>query len=101
MISMSKELQTKQSFVNPLDDVKLIGSRVTAKEEEVIIANIYMPPQTNTWGKEEYRKLTGVDKVDDTVRKPGLWGVQGLSSFRILLSPLMKDDGRTMIREDG
>ena len=37
--------------------VELIVVEIKTKEGDIIIATVYMPPQTQTWGKEIYTEL--------------------------------------------
>ena len=55
-IQENREMQ-KHTYVNLLEMVELIAVEIKTKDGNVIIANVYMPSQTGTWGKEKYRKL--------------------------------------------
>ena len=57
MILTSKELQVKQIHANSLEMVELIAVEIKTKEGDIIIATVYMPPQTRTWEKEMYTEM--------------------------------------------
>ena len=57
MILTCKELQVKKIHANTIEMVELIAVEVKTKEGDIIIATIYMPPQTKTWEKERYTEL--------------------------------------------
>ena len=58
MILTSKEIQAKQICLDIDKEVEMVVIEVKTKEGDIIISNIYVPPQTRTWGRDEYNKLT-------------------------------------------
>ena len=50
-------MQVKKIHANTIEMVELIAVEVKTKEGDIIIATIYMPPQTKTWEKERYTEL--------------------------------------------
>lgn len=55
MIQTCKELQAKQVFVNLLENV--VKAVNVHTKNRIVIANVYISPQTMTRRKEKYRKL--------------------------------------------
>ena len=57
MILTKKELQVKEIDLGIPTQVELIAVEISTTEGEIIVANVYMPPKTNTWERSEYEDM--------------------------------------------
>lgn len=57
LVLKSKEIIVIQLNVKGPKEVEIIADEILPKGGKIIVATIYMPPYTNTWNEDGYRKL--------------------------------------------